>query len=289
MTTTAMAPGSKEWLAVVSASKVAPILGISPHVDQFTMWHTMAGHLPPVDQTDAMRRGSFHEGAVIQEFFHQHPELQSIPDSHRTITADHWLVAQPDALALDETGHKVLVEAKTAASWEMWGEQGTDEVPEHYRAQVILCADIAGADRIMFAVMGPFWDYREYQVNTDPRLAAAIRNRCYDFWQSVQADEEPELSATVASYETWTKVREGEAEGTVEIPPELAIRYLSAMVGEKDVKPAKALLANYLDEHNAAAVTCQGQTVAIRQRGAHGMTIRIPRKTPDLTRIEITQ
>lgn len=281
-------PGSPEWLRLVTPSKIAGILGISPWTDQYTVWHQMAGNLPPTQQTEAMRRGTFHEEGVLREFFHRNDWLARIPDSAKTVQHNAWLAATPDALAKvkalenwDGPGDLVLVEAKTCDRWDGWGENGTDEIPEHYRAQVITTADIIGCDLIKIPVVGPFWDYREYTVQPDPELAKAILDKCFHFWSSVQMGTPPELSETVASYTTWTKVADPDApEGDVEIPGPLASRFLTAVAAEKDVKPAKAAIVNLLEAANARRATYQGQPVATRQKSAHGMSLVAARKPP---------
>jgi predicted phage-related endonuclease len=281
-------PGSPEWQRLVTPSKIAGILGISPWADQFTTWHQMAGNLPPVAQTEAMRRGTFHEEGVLREFFHRNPWLTRIPDSAKTVKNHDWVAATPDALAkvnaLDNwggSGDLVLVEAKTASRWDEWGEPGTDQIPEYYRAQVITTAHLLGCEAIHVPVVGPFWDYREYAVQPDPELAEAILARCRAFWESVQSGEEPELSQTVASYTTWTKVADpGAADGDVEIPADVAHRFLTAVAAEKDVKPAKAAIVNLLERANARRATYNGQPVATRQKSAHGMSLIAARKPP---------
>lgn len=248
----------------------------------------MAGNLPPEAETDAMRRGSFHESAVLREFFFRHPEISVLDGAGRTVRISDWLAVTPDGTGLREPGCKVLVEAKTTENWDHWGQAGTDEIPEYYRAQVIPCAELLGCDEIRVAVIGPFWDFREYVVKPNPPLARAILARCHEFWLSVQSGHEPALSATVASYETWSKVRDGDPAGSVEIPPDLAVRYLTAVAGENDVKPSKALIANHLDTIGAKAAVCQGQTIAVREHAGRGtVKIRVGYGHPDITRIDL--
>jgi len=277
--TATLAPGSLEWLGLVTASKVAPILGLSPFTDQFTMWHRMAGNLPEQAETEAMRRGKLYEAALLEDFYGRHPELQRIP-GFGTFRANQWLAVTPDSVAEVADGTRILVEAKTAARWDGWGENGTDEVPDHYQAQAIVCAHVLGCRWIIFPVMGPFWDYREYHVQPDPEVAAAVLEMCHQFWVSVQDRVEPPLSATVASYTTWTKVADPAGVGEVEIPPDLARRYLIAVAGEKDVKPAKALIANHLNRTGAKHAVCQGWKIAARQKSKDGTSLVVARKPP---------
>src|SRR3546814_15230461 len=80
--------------------------------------------------------GKKHEPTICQEFTDRHPELELRP-SPTYASADHPAeIANPDRLILDSQWRTVaIVQAKTARDDEAWGEEGTDEIPVHYRAQ----------------------------------------------------------------------------------------------------------------------------------------------------------
>lgn len=281
----ALKPGSPEWLSMVTPSKVAPILGISPYTDPYSQWHIMAGHIVEAE-TDEMRRGTYHEAAVLREFYHRNPDLCREPLGHRTIRVSEWLACTPDSIAVPRSRKvprvRIMVEIKTTGDWDAWGEPGTDQIPEHYLAQVITCAHVAGVDEIRVFVLGPFWEYREYRVALDPVLAEAVLAQCHEFWLTVQSGDEPPLSDTVSSYDTWAKVADPTlGEGDAEIPTALAQRYLTAVAGEKDVKPARAAIVNILDAAGAKYATWNGHKVATRQRSSSGgASIVVARKPP---------
>ena len=70
---TAFAPGSPEWARLVTASKVAGILGISPWDSQYKVWCVMAGLIPPDPENEAMRRGNMLEDAILNWWLADHP------------------------------------------------------------------------------------------------------------------------------------------------------------------------------------------------------------------------
>lgn len=284
--TTDLSPGSPAWMRLVTGSKIAPILGISPYDDQYSTWHRMAGNLPGPEVTEAMRRGTFHEGAVLSETKFRHPEWL-FTDTRATQQTLEWLAVTPDEVAVDGDDD-VLVEVKTTSRWDEWGEPGTDQIPEHYRAQVIVTAHVLYCDRIVIAVMGPYWDYREYLVTPDPALAEAILTSCKDFWDSVQSGIEPALSHELSAYETWTKVGEVGPTGDVEIPPALARDYLDAYAADKRLGGLKAQIVNLLLEDDAKRAVCQGFTIAQRQKSSSGgVALAVARKRPDVNQIII--
>lgn len=269
----------------MTPSKISGILGLSPYTDQYSTYHYMAGHID-IPETDEMRRGTYHEAAVLREFYHRHPELKRIRGCNRTFLVNAWFGVTPDSMATDRdvsTGRRVLVEAKTTAWWDEWGEAGTDEVPEHYFSQVIAAAHGMKADEIRVFVLGPFWEYREYVIQPDPELAEQVLAKCYPFWLAVQNGDEPELCATKASYETWVKVADPDVgEGQVEIDRDLARRFLVAAAAEKQVKACKAELVNALG--NAKQAVYDGKVVAQKQRNSTGgISIFAGRNPPVIT------
>ena len=51
-------PGTPEWCALVTASKVPALLGLSPWDSPLSMWLKMAGRAPWDAESQAMRRGN---------------------------------------------------------------------------------------------------------------------------------------------------------------------------------------------------------------------------------------
>lgn len=281
-------PGSPAWCRLVTGSKIAPILGISPYTDQYSIWHMMAGNIPAQEQTEDMRRGAFHEGAVLSECKFRHPDWRFTDTSHTQQTSE-WLAVTPDEVAVDDADG-VLIEVKTTSRWDGWGEAGTDQIPEHYRAQVLVTAHVLQCTKIVLAVMGPFWDYREYQVEPDADLAAAILRTCKDFWDTVHKGTEPPLSHAVSAYETWTQVGTPDGAGEAEISAELAYEYLNAAAAEKSLKAYRADIVNVLNGADAKRAVCQGYPIAQKQKGSgSNASLVISRKAPSPNDITLTE
>ena len=120
--------GSPEWASLVTASKVAGILGVSPWTSQRATWHLMRGDLTREEPTDVQRRGQYLEDGVLRWWMDQHPEYAHTVTQPWCTTVP-WGGAQPDVRARTKDGRVVLVEAKTAADDSEWGTPGTDEVP----------------------------------------------------------------------------------------------------------------------------------------------------------------
>ena len=124
-----LAPGTPDWCARVTASKVAGILGLSPWDSPLRTWHVMAGNLPSDDgnNADAKARGHYLESGVLDWWLDQHP-LRTEVQRQPSFTLGDWAAATPDMLATDFDGETVLVDAKTAATDDHW----TDTEPPAY-------------------------------------------------------------------------------------------------------------------------------------------------------------
>jgi predicted phage-related endonuclease len=268
-------PGSPEWRRLITPSKIAAALGFSPYESPYSMWHYMAGNID-IPESDEMRRGTFHEEGVLREFFHRHPELTRL-NANTTVRVNEWFAVTPDELAVDAEGRLHMIEAKTCGDYEMegWGQEGTDEIPEHYYSQVIPAGHGVGADVIHVMVLGPFWNYQEYVIEPDADLAEQTLAALYPFWESVRDGVEPELSEDVASYETWTKVADPAlGSGKVDLPADLALelRTLSAAKShaEKRLPAIKAALVNVIEQAGAQYGVVDGEVFVRRQRNSHG-------------------
>ena len=58
-------PGSPGWLRLMTASKVAAILGVSQWDSPRSMWHRMRNELPAEPQSTVQSRGHYLEPAVL--------------------------------------------------------------------------------------------------------------------------------------------------------------------------------------------------------------------------------
>ena len=59
-------PGSSEHTALVTGSKVATILGISPYKTTVELWHQMRGDAEAEEATTAMMRGTIQASGILE-------------------------------------------------------------------------------------------------------------------------------------------------------------------------------------------------------------------------------
>ncbi|MCW2542827.1 MAG: hypothetical protein JWM40_379, partial [Frankiales bacterium] len=175
-----LVPGTEEWSKVITASKVAAILGLSPYDSPLSCWHKMKGNIPLEQETEDHRRGHYAEPAILAWWHDQHPELLGVLELQPQFRRDDlpWAAATPDAAAVNpDTQERVLVEAKTARSLDDWGTPGTDEIPAYYLVQVLFQLHLSGLRRAYVPVWGSWFEMEEYVVDYDEVLAEGLIGR----------------------------------------------------------------------------------------------------------------
>ena len=200
---TAFKPGSPEWARLVTASKVAGILSISPWDSQYKVWCVMAGLIPPDPENEAMRRGNMLEDAVLNWWLADNPDAIELG---RQVTCqipdEPWAAATPDMI-VTSGGDTEIVDAKTASDDEGWGRPGTDEAPKYYIASSMWqLAMHPEAARVRLAVLfGRPFTLREYVIERDDELCGALIDHCRAFHATVVSGVMPPLDDSVATYE----------------------------------------------------------------------------------------
>lgn len=137
----------------------------------------------------------------------EHPWMVGTPDGiaydvERTAGALRFDIGG-DVVDVDDTGRAVypvelaaggpirivrgdhLVEIKTHGWYvgQQYGEEDTDEVPEHIIAQVTWYMGITGADRCDLAVLSNTHVFRVFRVHRDDRLLAVLMDAGDRFWR----------------------------------------------------------------------------------------------------------
>ena len=173
-----------EWLAArrrgITASEIAVVMGLSPYSSPYALYHQKLGILPADEDQAVFERGRVLEPYIAGKFAAAHPEY-IYDGTGRELYASSdrpWQLATPDRLVGTyeiewETNGTIpleviaVLETKTDAGDE-WGDEGTDEIPVHYRCQVLWQMDVMGVDRAYVACLRMRqWDIREYVIEHD--------------------------------------------------------------------------------------------------------------------------
>jgi len=278
---------------MVSASKAAPMLGLSPWDSPRAMWHKMKGDLAWDEENAAMERGNLCEPAVLA-WWRKHNEHA---DWREQVTIEHedWCLATPDALAVVD-GSEVLIEAKTAAKMDDWGTPGTDEIPVHYLVQVYLAMHVANLNGHEIAearipVLGGYQLlFTEYVVPYSAEHGADILARCKAFHVTLDGDAPP-LDDSVATFDAMKalhpEIDRGESCG---VSDQTAHDLIHGAANLKAAQAADRLARSTALEAMGRAqylTTPDGTRIARRQPRGEAVTFVVVGKPADLERSEV--
>lgn len=233
-------PNHSEWFearrAGVTASEIAGIMGLSPWDSPFSIFWRKRDVLGEQDDTDATEWGRRLESLVAEKFLGLHSEFDFHPGRLVAHKERSWQLATPDYLLTDATvageheGDPVaLLEVKTAYSWDEWGPEGTDEVPLHYRAQVLWQLDTTGLDVAYLAVLVGGRSYREYVVAADPDDAAVMRAHAVGFLAAVESGTPPPVDGSDATLRALRILHADLDDTEAQVPTGLAESYRRAV------------------------------------------------------------
>jgi putative phage-type endonuclease len=175
----------------LGSSDIAAILNLDPFKTPYDVWLEKTGKLVEEKETPAMTRGNFLEPAllnfaesVLGKLIRRAPERVS--KELNGLIIDH-----PDAI-LKAKGEPVEGKSQGAYSKEIWGEPGTDQVPDRVVIQSevhILCYEAE------ICHIPAYLSYREFQmfaVQRDKDIIDAILEAAASFWRlNVLADSPP--------------------------------------------------------------------------------------------------
>lgn len=263
-------PGSPEWMQVISASKVAAVMGLSPYESRFSLYHRMRGTVPPDPDTDLTRRGHYLEPAIRAWFADQHPHLTVQTTGSWRHPERLWQTASPDGLVLTPDGGVEGFEAKSAVEVDEWGEPGTDEVPVGVRAQVQWQMDTIGTRRTHVAVLTAFLEFRCYVVDYHPGDAETLRAECAAFLDDVNVGRAPNIDAHNQTYIALRELHPDIDDVNVEIPTRLSDGYRDALAACRAADEQKRLATSLLADAMGNARRCHdpmGDPIAIRVPG----------------------
>lgn len=282
-------PGTREWLRLLTASKIAAVVGTSPYQSRFSLWHLMKGNLD-MDEGDKPEYTVGHvlENALIEWAYQQLAKPVALiyqpffvhPDNDR-------FAATPDA-GLEYENRLELIEAKTARYADDW----RDGVPVGYYDQVQWQLFVSGAVRVHVAALVAM-ELKFFTVERDEERIQYLALEGGKFLADLDADKTP--SITDGSTSTYLAVRElhpdinGER---IELDGDDAKAFCAAVHdskrAEEHLTKWKALITESMDQ--AKTATFNGHVLAHRQaRGQGTPYIVAARNLPTPEELETTK
>jgi len=295
---TDLTPGSPEWNRRITASKVAAILGVSPWDSPRSCWHEMRGDVPRPESSQVMKRGHYLEPAILAWWRDQHDiKGVSVPfdgewweqwNPQPVYELEDWAAATPDALAFID-GLPALVEAKSAAYDDDWGDPGTDVIPAYYLCQVYWQMHVSGVHRCYVPIIGPRLKFAEYVVDYDPAIGADLEQRMRAFYDSLAADVPPQLDDSVATFDVIRKLHKDIESGeSVELCESDAHDLVQCHAALKTAEAASRMTKSTVIDlmGRAQYATHNGVRIARRQPRGEDVTFVVVAKPADLEPVE---
>jgi putative phage-type endonuclease len=210
----------------LGASDASSVLGINPWKSPLALYLEKIGESDPIEETEPMRVGKLLEPIIAGEYERRHGVKL-----HQQVFLRHpgypEIFATLDAMRPD--GRPVEFKSVGLRSAGEWGEDGSDEIPIHYRAQVYHQLAVSGAEACDVIALIGGQEFRQYTI---PRVIDLIRGLLtieLDFWEGVCARRPPE-DFEPGDHRLWHKLHPGDA-GAISLDDEDRIivdRYLDA-------------------------------------------------------------
>jgi len=185
--------GTQEWLewrkTGITASEIAAILGLSPYKTPWAVWAEKTGLVLPEDlsKNPLVAAGVAQEDAARQAFEQKHDDLL-LPVCVES-TKYPFLKASLDGLSQDN--EPVELKVPSTSTWDKVNADGENsEAYKLYFPQVQHQMLVTGASRgwLVFYRDG---ELREFCIELDPGMGAAIISVAKAFWQSIVDGKEP--------------------------------------------------------------------------------------------------
>lgn len=260
----------------ITASEIAAVVGLSPWDSPFSLYHRKINGWEVEDNED-MSNGRRLEGVICDWWADTQDPLSNLAVVRAGLYAHPdrmWQMATPDRLicrACPECDGKAgpplaVLDAKWAATWDHWGEPGTDEIPVYYRAQLLWQMDVLGVDEGHLAVLGP-GGFRAYgPVRRDEADLRILRAAGADMMRRLRDGDPPDVDSHPATVTALKRLHPTVEDYDVEVPVELAEGYRRARALRARLE---AVLAGYEARIRAAIgsgrrAMCNGRLVASR-------------------------
>ena len=268
MTAVLVLPGTApetDWHAARregSRSEIAVVMGLAPGSQNspYALYHRKLGALPEVGDNDAMERGRVLEPYVALKFARQRPDLM-VTGSGRELYAHpdrSWQLATPDRVLCEPSLSKVaaydaplaVLECKTDAGGDDWGDEGTEEIPVHYRAQVLWQMDVLGVTTAFVAcLLIRSWKVRVYEITLGDQAREdleVMRAEAEQFRFRLLREDPPAVDWTPATSAALRHLHPDLEDRDVEIRRMPGIQYRAACKAYKAAEQRKKLAENRL-------------------------------------------
>jgi putative phage-type endonuclease len=175
----------REWLSGVGGSDAGTIAGLNPYKTPQELYAEKRGEIPLADLTDnaAVQWGIRLEDVIADRY----AEVTGCKVRRNNRCLRHpqypFMIAHLDR---EVVGGRILECKTTRFGGDQWGEEGTDQVPEHYLLQCQHYLAVTGREVADLAVLIGGQDFRIYTISRDDDLIRDLVVLETEFWEAVQ-------------------------------------------------------------------------------------------------------
>lgn len=177
----------------IGSSDIAAIIGVSPWKTALQLYEEKLGISEPEynpEKEIRLRRGTRFEPLIVAQYEEEYGAEIVAKNVRYTHPEYEFLAAEIDA-EQDMTGGMRLgeimnVEIKSASSFmsKKFGEQGTDDIPDYYAAQVTYGMLCTGRRNARLVVLLGTDDLRTYDIPYDEDLGNYLEQEAVNFWNN---------------------------------------------------------------------------------------------------------
>ena len=190
----------------IGSSDVPTILGLNPWQTPYDLWMFKTHKADGQAENPAMYLGTMLEDVVLKLAADKLNQRIVKPTS--TFVGCHsYCRANIDGMVGKAKRGSPIVEAKTTSKGDDWGEEGSDQIPERVRAQVMFQMACCSSDLAHVATLiGDFGlKFKMFRVPWDADYGMYIMERVQAFWERNVLEDKP--PAGVPSIEALKRVR----------------------------------------------------------------------------------
>jgi len=236
----------------IGGSDASVICGVNPWMSPFELYLDKIGEGEEVEDNPSMMWGRIME-PVIRERYQEDTGCQvTVPDGAIVHPTHTFMRANLDGLCDDR-----ILEIKTARYDMGWGPDGSDEIPEHYLAQVQHYMTVVGYQIADVAALIGGSDFRIYTIESDPELAELLIEQERLFWARVTNRKPPPFTTARDIALRFGGVH---AKGTIDASIEVMEAVADLLLVKKEKKDLesrenrlKMEIQEFMGEHEALA------------------------------------
>ena len=178
----------------IGASDVPALFGLDPFRNAHDVFLEKTGKLQDNGaETQAMQRGQYMETAIVNWFVGITGALVTRNQFRSAKSQGIPLGSNCDAI-VNETGLPVEAKSQGAYSNEVWGESGTDEVPDRIILQTHAQMICTSTENCFVPTYLAFREFQLFQIALNEDIKDQIIERVCNFWEkNVQADTPPPI------------------------------------------------------------------------------------------------